>query len=65
MLKVTLKKSYIGYTGRQRSTVKALGLNKIGSSAVHSENDCVMGMIRKVEHLLEVEKLVDPVEVKE
>lgn len=63
MLKVTLKKSVIGYNKRQRSTVKALGLNKIGSSAVHSENESVLGMIGKVEHLVDVEKLLDPVEV--
>ena len=52
MLKITLKKSVIGYNKRQRGTVSALGLGKIGSSAVHAENASVMGMI--LEHLLEV-----------
>ena len=65
MLKITLTKSVIGYNKRQRATVKALGLGKIGSSAVHVENDCTAGMIRKVSHLLGVEELQDPVEVKE
>ena len=65
MLKLTLKKSVIGFNKRQRATVKALGLGKIGSSAVHSENDCTAGMIRKVVHLLDVVQLADPVEVKE
>ena len=65
MLKLTLTKSVIGYNKRQRATVKALGLNKVGSSAVHAENDCMAGMIRKVSHLLEVVTLQDPVEVKE
>jgi large subunit ribosomal protein L30 len=65
MLKVTLKRSVIGYNKRQRATVKALGLNKIGSSAVHAESNSILGMIRKVEHLLDVERLSDPVEVKE
>ena len=65
MLKVTLKKSVIGYDKKQRATVKALGLGKIGSCAVHSDNECVMGMIRKVTHLLEVEELQDPVEADE
>lgn len=63
MLRITLKKSYIGYDKRQRATVKALGLNKVGSSAVHDENDCIRGMIRKIGHLLEVQQLQDPVEV--
>jgi len=65
MLKLTLKKSVIGYNKRQRATVEALGLGKIGSSAVHGDSPAVMGMIRKVTHLLEVETLQDPVEVKE
>ena len=65
MLKVTLKKSAIGYDKRQKATVKALGLNKIGSCAVHSESDCIKGMIRKVGHLVVVETLSDPVEVKQ
>jgi len=65
MLKVTLKRSMISYNKRQRATVRALGLNKIGSSAVHAESNSILGMIRKVEHLLDVERLSDPVEVKE
>jgi large subunit ribosomal protein L30 len=64
MLKITLKNSVIGYNKRQRATVKALGLGKVGSSVVQSDNDCVKGMIKKVGHLLEVEELSDPVEVK-
>ena len=57
MLKITLVKSYIGFTVRQRATVFALGLNKIGSAAVHAETPAVLGMIRKVNHLLKVEKI--------
>lgn len=65
MLKVTLKKSVIGFDKRQKATVKALGLNKIGSSAVHADSDSIRGMIHKVRHLLSVEPLQDAVEVKE
>lgn len=65
MLRVTLKKSVIGYNKKQCATISALGLNKIGSSAVHAENDAIKGMINKMSHLLEVEKLKEPVEVKE
>ena len=65
MLKVTLKRSVIGYDKRQRATAKALGLNKIGSSAIHEDSKCIMGMIDKLNHVLEVKRLQDPVEVKE
>lgn len=65
MLRVTLKKSVIGYDKRQRATVKALGLNKVGSSAVHEDSDSIKGMCRSVRHLLTVEPLKDAVEVQE
>lgn len=63
MLKVTLVKSVIGYDKRLRKTVSAMGLGKIGSSTVLPDNAPVRGMIRKTEHLVQVEQLADPVEV--
>jgi large subunit ribosomal protein L30 len=63
MFRVTLVKSVIGFNKRQRGTIKALGLGKIGSSAVHAESDAVNGMIRKMGCLLKVEDLGDAVEV--
>ena len=65
MLKVTLKKSVIGYDKRQRATVRALGLGKVGSSVLQSESPAILGMIRKVPHLLAVETLAEPVEANE
>mgnify|MGYP005840328183 CR=1 FL=1 len=65
MLKVTLKKSVIGYNKRQRATVRALGLGKVGSSVLQAESDSILGMIRSIPHLLQVEKVPDPVEVGE
>lgn len=62
MLKVTLKKSVIGYNKRQRATVKALGLGKIGSSVIQADSPSVLGMIGKVSHLVNVETLQEPVE---
>ena len=64
MLKITLKKSVIGYNKKQGATAKALGLGKVGSSVIQAENECVLGMIRKITHLLEVEQLQDPGEAK-
>ena len=62
MLKVTLKKSVIGFDRRQRATVKALGLGKVGSSVLQAESPAVLGMIHRVTHLLDVETLSEPVE---
>ncbi|MFQ3548514.1 MAG: 50S ribosomal protein L30 [Armatimonadota bacterium] len=65
MLKLTLKRSVIGYNKRQRNTVKALGLGKVGSSVIQNDSEAVLGMINKVRYLLDVEELQEPVEVKE
>lgn len=55
-IKVTLKRSVIGRPQEQRDTVKALGLNKIGQSREVQDTPAIRGMIRKVEHLLEVQQ---------
>ncbi|NLY83887.1 MAG: 50S ribosomal protein L30 [Acholeplasmataceae bacterium] len=56
-IKVTLTRSLIGYPQDQRATVKALGLGKIGTSVVKNDTATIRGMIRKVEHLVKVEKV--------
>lgn len=58
-IKVTLAKSLIGRPEEQRKIIKALGLNKIGSSAVHNDTPGVQGMIRKCSHLLAVETITE------
>ncbi len=58
-LKVTLKKSIIGTTQRQRQTIFTLGLRKINQSVIHSDNQCIRGMIAKVVHLVEVEEIAN------
>jgi large subunit ribosomal protein L30 len=55
-VKITLKKSTIGYNRDQAATVKALGLTKIGQSRELPETPAINGMVRKVIHLLEVTK---------
>lgn len=57
MLKITLKKSSIGYSERQKRTVEALGLGKLNSSTVKPDNPQIRGMVRKVSHLVEVEQV--------
>ena len=55
-VKVTQVRSQIGQTQRHRGTLRALGLGKIGRSAEHEEGPVLAGMLRKVNHLVKVEK---------
>jgi large subunit ribosomal protein L30 len=54
-VKVTKVKSTIEKHERQKRTMQALGLNKIGASSIHERNPAIDGMIRKVAHLVKVE----------
>ncbi|HHU69481.1 MAG TPA: 50S ribosomal protein L30 [Thermoanaerobacterales bacterium] len=56
-LKIKLVRSVIGCTERQRKTVNALGLRKINDTVEHKDTPQIRGMIKKVEHLVEVEVL--------
>ena len=55
-INVTLKSSIIGATKRQVATVKALGLGKVNSTAVHEDTPQFRGMVAKVNHLVTVEE---------
>jgi large subunit ribosomal protein L30 len=55
-LKVTQTGSAIGQTPRHRGTLRALGLGRIGKSRVHDESPVLAGMLRKVRHLVKIEK---------
>ncbi|MEO7923902.1 MAG: 50S ribosomal protein L30 [Chitinophagaceae bacterium] len=56
-LKITLVKSPIDRSERQKLTVQALGLNKTNSTKEVEATPQILGMIRKVTHLLKVEEL--------
>ena len=56
-VKVTLKRSAIGSSKRQKRNLEALGLGKINSSVEHEANAQIKGMIRKVSHLVQVEEV--------
>jgi large subunit ribosomal protein L30 len=56
-VRVTKTKSTIEKDERQKRTMKALGLNKIGSSNEMENTPAVAGMIRKVSHLVKVENI--------
>ncbi len=56
-LSVTLVKSPIGYTKRQKAVVQSLGLRKIGQTVVRSDTPVIRGMVNKVSHLLKVDEV--------
>ncbi|MCI9031450.1 MAG: 50S ribosomal protein L30 [Clostridia bacterium] len=56
-LEITLKKSTIGRLEKQKRTVEALGLKKIGSVVVKDDNPAMRGMIFVVKHLVDVKEI--------
>lgn len=54
-IKITLVRSTIGCLEKQKKTIEALGLKKIRSSVVKTDNACIRGMIFVVRHLVSVE----------
>lgn len=56
-LKITLVKSTIGAVPKNRKTVEALGLRKIGKTVEMPDNPSVRGMIQNVRHLVKVEEI--------
>lgn len=55
-VKLTQVKSQIGQSQAHRGTLRALGLGKIGRTAEHDESLVLAGMLRKVSHLVKVER---------
>ncbi|AEH00245.1 MULTISPECIES: 50S ribosomal protein L30 [unclassified Lacinutrix] len=55
-IKVTKVKSAINRTKRQKLTLLALGLKKVGQTIEHEDTPNILGMIRKVNHLVSVEE---------
>ncbi|MFV9506544.1 MAG: 50S ribosomal protein L30 [Oscillochloridaceae bacterium umkhey_bin13] len=60
-LRITYKKSIIGYAKDQKATVRSLGLTRLGQSVIKTDHPTIRGMIFKVQHLVEVEELGDEV----
>ncbi len=53
-LEITLVKSLIGATVRQKRTAEALGLSKINKTVIKSDTDTIRGMINTISHLVNV-----------
>ena len=57
LIKLTLRKSVIGRTQKQRAIVKGLGLRRIDSSVIREKRPEILGMIKKVDFLVDVEEV--------
>ena len=56
VLRITLVKSPIGYSQRQKDTVRALGLRRMNQTVEHGDTPVIRGMMAKVSHLIQVEE---------
>ena len=58
-LKVTQIRSSIGTKPKQRGTLRALGLGRIGKSHVLPDKPEIRGMLAKVSHLVEFQEVAE------
>ncbi len=56
-LKITLRRSPIGWTPRHREILRGLGLRRIGQTVVRPDRAETRGMVTKVGYLLDVEEV--------
>ena len=56
-VRITCKRSTIGYAENQRRVMKALGLRSLNSVVEHENSPQILGMVRKVRHLVEIEEI--------
>ena len=58
-LRVTQTRSTISHIHRNRATIRALGLKRIGDTVEVPDNDATRGMVRQVRFLVSVEEVTD------
>lgn len=58
-LRITYVKSSIGYSQRQKGTIRALGLRRLGDVVEQADSPVIRGMVDKVSHLVEVEEVTE------
>jgi len=56
-IRITQVKSRIGQPERQKRILDALGLKKMHQTVEHDDSPTIMGMVRKLEHLVRMEKI--------
>jgi large subunit ribosomal protein L30 len=58
-LRITWVKSSIGYPQRQKETIRALGLRRLGDVVEQADIPAIRGMLDKVSHMVLVEESED------
>ena len=58
-LRITWKKSDIGFERDQQATIKSLGLRKLHQTVERYDTPIVRGQIFKVRHMIVVEEIQD------
>jgi len=56
-LRIKYVKSSIGYSHRQKDTLRALGLRRLGQVVEKEDTPAIRGMVNKVIHLVQVEEV--------
>ena len=56
-LRIRQVRSAINRSGKQKKTIRALGIRRLNQTVVHDDHPCIRGMVKKVEHLVEVEEV--------
>jgi len=56
-IKITQVKSQIHRPHDQKDTLKALGLGRVNRTVIKTANPALLGMVRKVSHLVRVEEV--------
>lgn len=56
-LRIKYVKSGIGYNVRQKRTLRALGLRRLGDVVEQEDTAAIRGMVVKVQHLVSVEEV--------
>lgn len=58
-LRITYRKSSIGYPQRQKDTIRLLGFHKLYSTIEKDDTPSIRGMVQRVAHLVQVEEVPD------
>ncbi len=56
-LEIKLVRGLAARSKREKATVRSLGLRKPGQTVIREANPCVLGMIKKVSHLVSVREI--------
>ena len=56
-LRITQTRSLVGRPEKHRKIVRALGLKRMHMTVEHKNNPAIIGMVKKVPHLVTVEEV--------